>query len=65
MAVHQIFPALSLFDGYQIVVLLTLLGQQILTIDEVVGRDGTVLIGQFLLVQADSPTLHHLAHLTL
>ena len=54
-----------LLDNQQVVVLLTLLSQQILAVDEVIGGNGTVLVSQFLLVQADSTTLHHLTHLTL
>ena len=72
LAYRQIFPyhfsiLTSHFSFYneQIVVLLTLLGQQILAIDEVLGSDGTVLIGQLLLIQADTATLHHFTHLTL
>jgi hypothetical protein len=40
-----------LFYDQKIVVLFALLSQKILTIDEVISSNGTVLVGQFLLVQ--------------
>ena len=65
LAYRQIFPHLLLFYYQKIVVLLTFLSQQILSVDEVIRRNEAVLVGELLLVQRDATTLHHLAHLTL
>jgi len=65
LANSQIFITLFLFYRNQVIVLLTLLCQQILAVDQVLGRDSAVLIGQFLLVQRDAATLYHLAHFAL
>ena len=49
----------------QIVVLLALLCQKVFAIDEIVGSYWTVLVGELLLIEANTATLYHLAHLTL
>ena len=49
--ISYLFTFLPLLDNQQIVVLLTLLCQQILAVDEVFGSNRTVLVGQLLLVQ--------------
>ena len=47
------------------VVLLAFLCKQVLAVDEVFAGDGALLVGEFLLVQADTATLYHFAHLAL
>ena len=51
LAYYQIFPILLLFYRDQVIVLLTLLGKQVLTVNQVFCSDSTVLIGKLLLVQ--------------
>ena len=52
------------FYGDEIMVLLALLYEQILTVDEVVACDDLVEGGEFLLVEAHAVAFGHLAHLT-
>ena len=52
-------------DNEQIIVLLTLLGQDVLVVEQHVDAGGHVGVSKFLLVDAHATTLCHLAHLTL
>ena len=63
--ISYLFTFLPLLDNQQIVVLLTLLCQQVFTVDEVVGSNQTLWVAHLFLVQRDAATLYHLAHLTL
>lgn len=53
-----------LFYSDEIIVLLALLYEQVLTVDEVVACDDLVEGGEFLLVEAHAVAFGHLAHLT-
>ncbi len=54
-----------LFYYQKIIVLLSLLCQQVLTVYQVFGCNRAILVGKLLLVQRYATTLHHLTHLTL
>ena len=51
LAHRQIFLHLLLFNYQKIIVLLTLLCQQVLAVDEIFGSDSTILVGELLLIQ--------------
>ena len=54
-----------LFYYQKIIVLLSLLCQQVLTVNQVFGCNWAILVGKLLLVQRYATSLHHLTHLTL
>ena len=54
-----------LFYYQKIIVLLSLLCQQVLTVNQVFSCNRAILVGKLLLVQRYATTLHHLTHLTL
>ena len=56
---------LFLLHADEEIVLLALLCQDVFACYEVIGCERTVLVGEFLLVDRDTASLHHLAHLTL
>ena len=59
----KFFTTLLLFNYQQVVILLAFLGQNILAVNQIFGRNSAVLIGNFFFVQTDTAPLYHLAHL--
>ena len=52
-------------DLDEVIVLFAALDEDVLVVEQHVGRDGSVSIGDLLLVDGDSAALYHLAHLAL